>query len=588
MKNWKVMTGYETVPAAECDADGCGVVRYAAVYKTVRKHNIRCTGKGVIAIVLLAGLLGIICYVPGAASLVQRNSDIRSYGGVSDIAFVDFSVPGYKEYMEAYEARYPKTEVRVEAGDCVRYEEKNVGMEPVFYRDYEGMDGISIYTGTDTLAEFEVTVDEEGFYNLEMEYYPLKGTGADIERRILIDGQLPYRELSRVRYDRIWRRGTEASDGIGKDTGGYCRGADEPGHDGNSGMMEITEWTVSKSYDGTGIVADPLAVYLTAGKHTIALGSVKEAMLIHQIILRNEKPVQEYAQVKAFWDAVGIKATSGQEVRIEAEHVAKTSFRTLHPVRNQTSSTVRRTGGNRNPDNCVDGEVWGEAGQWAEWEFDVEESGYYHITLYNCQNYVKEAGVCRKIMIDGVVPFAEMKDYHFTYGRNWREDVISDDTGTPYVFYLKQGHHRIRMEAVLGNLSDIVNDVREEVWQINEIYCHVMDAAGTEEENCEAGKLTETWPDLQEDIVIVRTKTDETINKLQTLTGRHSDGVKVLTAMRDALDELTRDVGHRNQNMRRVRESMYACSSWADGIMCQPLAIDCIRIVSADVDIGNG
>lgn len=49
-----------------------------------------------------------------------------------------------------------------------------------------------------------------------------------------------------------------------------------------------------------------------------------------------------------------------------------------------------------------------------------------------------------------------MNDYAFDYGQSWREDVISDENGTPYKFYMTKGHHTLRMEVVLGEFSEIV------------------------------------------------------------------------------------------------------------------------------------
>ena len=53
-------------------------------------------------------------------------------------------------------------------------------------------------------------------------------------------------------------------------------------------------------------------------------------------------------------------------------------------------------------------------------------------------------------MLDGAVLFQEMERYGFAYGWGWKEGVLADDTGDPYVFYIKEGRHTLRIEAVPG------------------------------------------------------------------------------------------------------------------------------------------
>ena len=68
----------------------------------------------------------------------------------------------------------------------------------------------------------------------------------------------------------------------------------------------------------------------------------------------------------------------------------------------------------------------------------MEESGYYNISLYDSQNFVRGIYVSRKITIDGEIPFKELEAYGFKYDQSWREDVLQDEGGTPYSSILRQ------------------------------------------------------------------------------------------------------------------------------------------------------
>lgn len=554
MKSWKATTGLETAMTAECSAGGCAAVMAEERAAGGCRIWYADWGRSIVTVILMAGLLIKVFFSFGMAPFIQPNADAEMdvHDILADGGFVNGFVSGYKEYVMAYQPVYPEAEIRAGVEACVRYEENDVEVPPVFYRDYEELSGDSIYTRVGSLTEFVVNVEEEGFYHMALEYYPVMGSGADIVRSILIDGELPYREMSRVKFDCVWRAESEEK-----------------------------KWIVSDCSDSMGYLSEPLTVYLTEGEHRISLLASKEPLLIHQIIFRNEKRVQEYVQVKAFWDAVGIKAAKGRTVRIEAENAVSASSKRLCPAQEgegTIAAAKQKTG-------FVGGEEWKETGQWIEWEFNVEEAGYYHILLCDCQNYVKEISVGRKIMIDGSIPFTEMENYHFGYGRDWREDVLSDEEGIPYVFYLKQGHHRIRMEAVPGDVADMIGEVWDNVFRFDQACAQIKDSVG---ENGGAGEEA-GWEisliNLRNEMVDARMNINNVIGELQEMTGRRSDGVQALRALRSSLDDILDDGAYSARNAETFETSLCAFRDWADAAASQPLAIDYIDIVPAIVSV---
>lgn len=390
--------------------------------------------KSLLTLFLLAGLVLKICYSMEMPSFAQSGSaqNSSSQGSFGVEAYDTFPesigmadpVPGYREYAAAFAAVYPKQEIRVGVEDCVG-DERNADAAVGYSRCADG-----IYTKEGSLVEFCVPVEEEGFYDLALEYLPLAGSDAAIECSILIDGEVPCRELERVCYDRI--RTLE----------------------GGCSLTEQDGWITGVTYDRERRIAEPLSVYLTEGTHTVAVLSRKEPMLLHQIIFSPGKQVREYRQVKGFWDAVGIRDAGGKTITIEARQAVRASGQMEDPVQEEAAMSVMpvRLQACAKEAKCsaVGGSSWNRAGDWFEWEFDVEEAGYYHISLYDRQNYARGTSAYRKIMLDDAVPFREMERYGFAYRWGWREEMLSDDAGTPYVFYLKEGRHTLRVEAVPG------------------------------------------------------------------------------------------------------------------------------------------
>ncbi|MCM1268679.1 MAG: hypothetical protein NC302_12325, partial [Bacteroidales bacterium] len=542
-------------------------------------------GKRVTAAALTAAMtLATLCS-SGIASHAQTNLSMDDYDDIIDTYSIDDSIPNYRDYVTQFDAVYPDAEIRVGAEANIRYDEGDVSAEPVIYTDYEGMSGDSLYTSEDSLTEFTINVEEEGFYNLSLEYFPVAGKNSDIERSIFIDGELPYSEMALVDFYRIWKFDVQTAAQTVNGSVQYVWEKDNQGNDNKPGMVEAPEWVTSYCYDSEGHITSPLSVYLTKGEHTVSLLSLKEPMLIHQLILGKAEQTKSYAQVKADWDAAGAQPTSGQRICIEGEYASKTSSQMLYPIQDQSSPSVSPSSAKELLNNTIGGNSWRLVGQWIEWEFDVPESGYYNISLYDCQNYVRGIYVSRRISIDGVVPFQEMEDYGFHYAQSWREDVLSDDAGTPYSFYIEKGHHTLRMEAVLGDFSDIVSQVQDCVQQLNSIYREVIKITGVDPDTYRDYQLASSLPNLYNELVTVRDQLSGAIDAMSALTGKNSDKLTVLLTMRDQLNDLIEDEEFFVRVIGSYKINVRACGNWVSTIISQPLAIDRINITSADVDV---
>lgn len=521
----------------------------------------------------------------GMESLAKTDYSMDDYDDIVSTYSIDDSIPGYTEYVAQFAQNYPSETVTIGAEAVVRYDEADAETDPVIYTDYEGMQGDSVYTGEDALVEFEVEVLNEGFYNLSLVYYPLAGKNSDIERSIFIDGELPYREMASIDFYRIWKFDLEEDNMTTNGSAVYHWEKDNQGNDNRPSMVEAPEWITGYVYDSEGYVTSPLSVYLTKGTHTITLLSLREPMLIHKIVLSNAENARSYADTKAAQDAQGAKATSGHTITIEGENATRTSSQMLYPTQDQSSPSVSPSSAKELLNNTIGGNSWRLVGQWIEWDFDIPETGYYNISLYDCQNFVRGIYVSRRITIDGEVPFAEMEDYGFSYGQSWREDVLSDETGEAYQFYLTEGHHTLRMQAVLGDFSDIISEVQSCVQQLNGIYREVIKITGVSPDTYRDYQLEASLPNLHDELVQVRDQLAGAIDRMQELTGKNSDRLTALLTMRDQLDELIEDAEYFVRVIGSYKINVRACGNWVTQVTEQPLAIDRINITSPDTKV---
>ncbi len=497
---------------------------------------------------------------------------------------INDEIPGYQEYVERYAVNYPEKEYRINATEFVRYEEDGCMVEPEIYKNYENVPGggDSLLTTVESLVEYDVTIEESGFYDISLVYYPIEGKNTEIQRAFFIDGELPYGELALVEFNRVWE--TNVTSSVTDENGVRIKSweKDNQGNDVKPRAVENPEWVESYLFDSNGYITEPLAVYMEEGTHTITMLSQREPMLLHEIVFGNHEDVKSYAQVKAEWDAQGAKASSGKFIRLEAENAEKMSSQMLYPRQDQSSPAVYPSSPKVLLNNTIGGESWKEAGQWIEWEFDVEESGYYNISTYCNQNFVRGIDVCRKIYIDGEVPFQELNHYGFGYEQNWREEVLSDENGTPFEFYLEAGHHTIKMEVVLGEMADIISQVQETVQQLNAIYRQVIYITGVSPDKYRDYQIEASLPGLEAELVEAREGIETAIEALKKTAGTNSDKLTVLITMRDQLDELIEDQERFTEVISSYKVNVRACGNWITQVLGQPLQLDRIHIYSAD------
>ena len=513
-------------------------------------------------------------------SLKEYDEKITTYS-------VDGTTKGFNDYIASVPGREAKATIVMEAKDYVRYEEEEngegVAKTPETKSDFEGMAGTSVLTTENSLIELEANVAEDGIYYISIQYYPIEGKSTEIQRSFLVDGLVPYNELALVNLERIWVNSVSEkyTDGNGIELIKWER--DNQGNDVKPDSIEAPEWIDDFLYDSNGYITEPLAIYLTKGTHTFTVRAIREPMLLKSITLGPAKDVPTYEEYKNVHSSGS--ESKGKTIRIEAENSVKSSSQMLYPRQDQTGPAVYPVSPKALLNNSVGGGNWRLAGQWIEWEFEVEEAGFYNISAYVRQNFVRGLDTHRKISIDGEVPFEELKDYGFGYKQRWYNEVLSDKDGKPFNIYLDAGKHTIRMEVVLGDMAGIIAEVQGCVQDLNDVYRQVICLTGVSPDRYHDYQIESNLPNLGAYLVDIKTRLDDAIAKLRVTAGNNSDKLTVLLTMTDQLEELIKDNERFSEVISSYKVNVRACGNWITQVLDQSLQVDRITVSSPDVKV---
>jgi len=518
---------------------------------------------------------------PSAAAYTDLSWD--DFTDIIGTHSVNPEIPAYREYLASALNITPQNNIIIEASSFTRYEEGGFLIEPEIFTDFEEMPGVSVLTGETAIIEFDVTIPETGMYEINLEYYPIEGKSSAIQRSLFIDGNLPYREMALIELPRIW----QSKEAIAAaETGHFVWERDNRGNDLKPVMLESPRWVSKTIRDSGGYISSPLLINLEAGKRTISLYSLREPMLLRRITLTSSEITPDYTNALAAWTSTGAAITSGHNIIIGAQDAVRTSSQMLYPIQDQSSPSVTPYSPKYFLNNTIGGNSWRMAGQWIEWDFSVPETGFYELTMHSRQNFRRGTYVSRRISINGEVPFTELEDYGFRFNRHWRMDSLSDDEGTPFKFFFEAGKvHTIRMEAVLGELGEIISTVRDSVYELNNIYRRVISRTGVQPDRFADYQIARALPELRSQMTVIRDDLDNVLDELRRIGGQSSERERVLVTMRDQLSTLVNNIELFPRHVSSFRVNIRACGAWLNEAIEQPLQLDFISIHSPDVKV---
>lgn len=178
----------------------------------------------------------------------EENKDDLAYEKQLEDLALDPSVISYADYLKLNESKPAgQEEYSINAEDYTNV----LGMKVEELVNYEGKQGTSVLTEERGAVEWKVNVKKAGKYNINVVYYPYEGKSASIQRGILIDGKVPFKEASKVLFSRYWVSETMETM------------TDSMGNDIRPRQIEKPRWSEKLLKDADGYSYRPFEFYFT-------------------------------------------------------------------------------------------------------------------------------------------------------------------------------------------------------------------------------------------------------------------------------------------------------------------------------------
>ena len=485
--------------------------------------------------------------------------------------------PDYETVKASWDTRFKPAEGADVAVPVAGYAASG-GLEGLQVADgFQGRPGASLlWTNDDGWVEWDVDVPQDGLYEITVDYYPIPGKRSSVQRNLLLDGQLPFREAERIVFERVW-----------KDSFWPPR-RDNQGNDVRPPQVEAPQWESKTLEDADGRYDTPFQFALTAGRHTLRLEAVREPVAIGAIRLHTPTVVPTYQDRLAQWRAAGYSEVTGnKKVKLQAEQVSLKSDPT---IRGEVSfdALAEPSADGRFRLNSFGWQRWRLPGQWVRWTVDVPESGLYEISFDVWQGWSGQRPRARELRIDGAVPFREMQSILFRSGRDWRLETLRQDQqpqGTPYLFYLAKGQHVLELKVTLGFMSETMRVLDDTISEMSQLSRQMLMITGANPDPNMEWDLDQQIPDLVPHLKAIADRLEVQARRMESAGQAHNDASQAFRAV----EAQVRTMVNRPHDIHRLLDdferSQGTLAEWLLNLQSHQLAVDWLMVHSPDAQL---
>lgn len=474
----------------------------------------------------------------------------------------------YTNYVKKYaDAARPDQTVEVLGKD---YDPASVTDAQITVTTVDGENDVMQWANQEGSVSWTVNIPETGVYNIKMIYEALESNTNDVEFSLLIDGESPYATASRITLSKRWINESEIKQ-------------DSRQNDIRPGQISTPCWQETPLEDIDGLFNEPLEFYMEAGEHTITFESEKAEFAVKSFIFyQYEAPAAYTAPSDS-----DLTQAQGQKITLEGETAAYKSSRTLYPTADKSSYLTSSANGSsptKTRYNTIGSGSWTQSTQTVTWEFNVDKAGYYKIGIRGRQDQMRGMYSNRRLYVNGEVPCLEANQIKFYYDTDWSITTPKSENGDDLYFYLQAGTNTISLEAVPGEIGEIMGNLDELVYNINSYYRQIRQITGPDPDEYNNYMIDTAIPSIVPDFKEYAKTLRDKKAEIEKLSGSGGTEAETLEKMAIVLDKCIKKPDLMPEMMSQIKDNITSVSSFVNQYREQPLEVDMIEVATSDQD----
>lgn len=474
----------------------------------------------------------------------------------------------YTNYVKKYtDAARPDKTVEVLGKD---YDPASVTDAQITVTTVDGENDVMQWANQEGSVSWTVNIPETGVYNIKMIYEALESNTNDVEFSLLIDGESPYATASRIMLSKRWINESEIKQ-------------DSRQNDIRPGQISTPCWQETPLEDIDGLFNEPLEFYMEAGEHTITFESEKAEFAVKSFTFyQYEAPAAYTAPSDS-----DLAQAQGQKITLEGETAAYKSSRTLYPTSDKSSYLTSSANGSsptKTRYNTIGSGSWTQSTQTVTWEFNVDKAGYYKIGIRGRQDQMRGMYSNRRLYVNGEVPCLEANQIKFYYDTDWSITTPKSENGDDLYFYLQAGTNTISLEAVPGEIGEIMGDLDELVYNINSYYRQIRQITGPDPDEYNNYMIDTAIPSIVPDFKEYAKTLRDKKAEIEKLSGSGGTEAETLEKMAIVLDKCIKKPDLIPEMMSQIKDNITSVSSFVNQYREQPLEVDMIEVATSDQD----
>lgn len=474
----------------------------------------------------------------------------------------------YTNYVKKYtDAARPDKTVEVLGKD---YDPASVTDAQITVTTVDGENDVMQWANQEGSVSWTVNIPETGVYNIKMIYEALESNTNDVEFSLLIDGESPYATASRITLSKRWINESEIKQ-------------DSRQNDIRPGQISTPCWQETPLEDIDGLFNEPLEFYMEAGEHTITFESEKAEFAVKSFTFyQYEAPAAYTAPSDS-----DLTQAQGQKITLEGETAAYKSSRTLYPTADKSSYLTSSANGSsptKTRYNTIGSGSWTQSTQTVTWEFNVDKAGYYKIGIRGRQDQMRGMYSNRRLYVNGEVPCLEANQIKFYYDTDWSIITPKSENGDDLYFYLQAGTNTISLEAVPGEIGEIMGNLDELVYNINSYYRQIRQITGPDPDEYNNYMIDTAIPSIVPDFKEYAKTLRDKKAEIEKLSGSGGTEAETLEKMAIVLDKCIKKPDLIPEMMSQIKDNITSVSSFVNQYREQPLEVDMIEVVTSDQD----